>query len=278
MMIMMEERKVTDKTIKLYARLLDDFEFLLAGSEEDRLEVYHLRHRVYCQEIGYVPPSDIPPELEVDIHDHQALHCLVRHRRTGIAAGCFRLLLPVSTAQGAGFRLPLQEYAEPSLVHETLHPDRFSSHLICEISRFATAREFRHRPVRFETLSSDMEDHFTRSERELFPILTGALFLATHALVELTGRRHIFAMMQTRLPRLLARYGFRFCQIGTAIELHGTRHAYYIDNAVAEAEMVNTVRPAYQGIKERLRPQLTEAVMETSSISTHFSRLVPAPS
>lgn len=272
-----EEGKVTDPTIQPYARLLDDFEFQLADSDETRLEVYHLRHRVYCQEIGYIPPSGAPPELEVDKHDRNALHCLIRHRRTGIAAGCFRLLFPLSSPLGDCFRLPLQEYAEPSLVHEALHPGRFSSNLICEISRFATAREFRHRPVRFETLKPETIEHFTPSEREIFPMLTGALFLATHALVELTGRRHIFAMMQPKLPRLLARYGFNFFQIGTGIEIHGMRHAYYIDNVVAEVEMVNTVRPAYQEIKEQLRPQLTESMLEAPSSSKHLNNLVPTP-
>lgn len=259
---MTADGQATDRAIQRYARLLDDFEFLLADSEATRQEVYHLRHRVYCQEIGYVPPDGAPLELEVDAHDNHAIHCLVKHRRSGLAAGCFRLVLPLPATQGAYYRLPLQEYGDHSLVHERLHPDRLPFPLICEISRFATARDFRHRPVGHETLTSEYLERFTPAERELFPLLTGALFLATHALVELAGRRHIFAMMQPKLPRLLARYGFHFACIGTPIELHGRRSAYYIDNEVAEAEMIDAVRPAYRRIKQLLRPQLDAALLE----------------
>jgi N-acyl amino acid synthase of PEP-CTERM/exosortase system len=251
-----------------YARLLEDFDFQLAASQKQRLEVYHLRHQVYCQEIGYTPPDGGADEIEVDPHDRHAVHCLLRHRRTGLAAGCFRLVFPDPTAPGASMRLPLQEYGGRSLTHAHLHPSRLPFHEICEVSRLATAREFRHHPVGYETLSADTpHEHFSDEERRLFPLITGAVFLATHALVELAGRRHIFAMMQPKLPRLLARSGFHFQLIGKPIELHGERSAYYIDNQVAEAEMQDALRPFYRCIKEVLSPQLACALPPPSRIA-----------
>ncbi len=244
-----------------YARLLDDFAFTLADSEARRMEIYQLRHRVYCQEIGYTPPGGASIGIEVDAHDLHSIHCMIKHRRTGLAAGCFRLVLPKRGSLNPTPRLPLQEYGGRSLTHETLHPDRLPLRQICEISRLATARTFRHHPVHHETISEDyVTELFTEDERHLFPLLTGALFLATHALVELAGRRHIFAMMQPKLPRLLARSGFHFQQIGEAIELHGRRNAYYIDNELAEAEMNDSLRPFYRSIKRELSPQLAGAL------------------
>jgi len=251
-----------------YVRLLEDFDFQLAASQAQRLEVYHLRHQVYCQEIGYTPPDGGAGEIEVDLHDRHAVHCLLRHRRTGLAAGCFRLVFPDPTAPKASLRLPLQEYGDRSLTHAQLHPNRLPCHEICEVSRLVTAREFRHHPVRYETLSAESPlPHFSDEERRLFPLITGVVFLATHALVELTGRRHIFAMMQPKLPRLLARSGFHFQPIGNPIELHGERSAYYIDNQVAEAEMQDALRPIYRCIKEALSPQLVSAMPPPGRIS-----------
>lgn len=244
-----------------FRQLDKDFAFKLACDDKDRLRVYRLRYRVYCQEIGYSPPNDDDGALEQDAYDANALHCLLEHRASGIAAGCFRLVLPASDDSQARIKLPLQEYGGRSLTHSLLHPDRLPIKEICEISRFATAREFRNRPIKHETLSEDsIAYEFSPEERRVFPLLTIALFLATHSLVDLVGRRHIFAMMSSRLPRLLAMSGFRFTRVGDAIELHGRRHAFYIDNHVAQRDMNRELAEPYQQIHRQLAPQLALAL------------------
>jgi N-acyl amino acid synthase of PEP-CTERM/exosortase system len=137
-----------------FEQLIDEFTLRLAADEHDRQRVYRLRHKVYCQEIGYTPPDCHSSGMELDPYDDNALHCLMVHRRSGIDAGCFRLILPNPDPERPNLRLPLQEYAGTSLTHTTLHPSRLPLDEICEISRFATARVFRNRPIHHETLGA----------------------------------------------------------------------------------------------------------------------------
>ncbi|MGQ4879253.1 PEP-CTERM/exosortase system-associated acyltransferase [Billgrantia sp. LNSP4103-1] len=250
-----------------FQQLIDEFFLKLAIDERDRQRVYRLRHEVYCQEIGYTPPDCHSTGMELDPYDDSALHCLMVHRRSGIDAGCFRLILPPPDAEHTGLRLPLQEYAGTSLTHATLHPGRLPLDQICEISRFATARVFRNRPIRHETLADGPLTHaFSDHERRVFPLITISLFLATHALVDLVGRRHIFAMMAARLPRLLAMSGFRFTRVGDAIELHGQRNAFYIDNEVAKRERSRALATPYHLIRSQLACQLPLAIADREQL------------
>ncbi len=250
-----------------FEQLLDEFSLKLAGNDDDRQRAYRLRHEVYCQEIGYQPPAGSSSDMELDPYDDSALHCLMVHRRSGIDAGCFRLVLPDPDPEHPDLRLPLQEYGGTSLTHATLHPCRLPLDEICEISRFATARAFRNRPICHETLDDTRLAYaFSDEERRVFPLITISLFLATHALVELVGRRHIFAMMASRLPRLLAMSGFRFTRIGDAIELHGKRNAFYIDNEVAKCEMNPALTFPYASIRSQLASQLPLAVVDREQL------------
>lgn len=250
-----------------FQQLINEFSLKLATDEHDRQRVYRLRHEVYCQEIGYTPPDCDSSGMELDPYDESALHCLMVHRRSGIDAGCFRLILPNPDSEHSEPRLPLQAYAGTSLTHATLHPDRLPLEEMCEISRFATARVFRNRPIRHETLDDARLTYaFSDEERRVFPLITISLFLATHALVDLVGRRHIFAMMASRLPRLLAMSGFRFIRVGDAIELHGKRNAFYIDNELAKREMSRALTTPYHLIRSQLASQLPHVVAEREQL------------
>ncbi|SEL51007.1 PEP-CTERM/exosortase system-associated acyltransferase [Halomonas daqiaonensis] len=246
-------------TSDLFASFIEDFSFNVAISDAEKNRIYKLRHEVYCQEIGYHPPGTAPKNIEIDAHDSHSIHCLVEHRRSGLAAGCLRLVLPASMSAGKNHRLPLQEYGEQSLSHGTLHPAKLPYDSICEISRFAIARAFRHKPIKHETLDVDATIHeFTPEEKKTFSLIIIALFLATYALVGLMDKRHVFAMMEPRLPRLLSMSGFHFTKVGESIEMHGTRNAFYIDHRKAEQEMHEDLMPLYQHIRKELSSQLEE--------------------
>lgn len=241
----------------LFDSFIKDFTFNVAISDEEKNRIYQLRHEVYCQEIGYSPPGISSKKIELDAHDSHSIHCLIEHKRSGLAAGCLRLVLPAPVSAGKQHRLPLQEYGERSLSDTTLHPAKLPYDSICEISRFAIARAFRHRPIKHETLDVGTSSHtFTPEEKKTFPMIIVALFLATYALVGLVKKRHVFAMMEPRLPRLLSLSGFHFTRVGERIEMHGTRNAFYIDHRKAEQEMHEDLMPLYLYIHRQLAPQL----------------------
>lgn len=248
---------IRSSTTDLFERFINDFTFNIAISDSEKNRIYKLRHEVYCQEIGYHPPGVASQNIEIDNHDSHSIHCLIEHRRSRLAAGCLRLVLPAPMTAGKHHRLPLQEYGERSLSHETLHPAKLPYDAICEISRFAIARAFRHKPIKNETLDMDTNSYaFSPEEKKTFPLIIVALFLATYSLVGLMRKRHVFAMMEPRLPRLLSMSGFHFTKVGERIEMHGTRNAFYIDHRKAEQEIHEDLMPLYLHIRQQLAPQL----------------------
>jgi N-acyl amino acid synthase of PEP-CTERM/exosortase system len=246
-----------DSASQLLERFRTDFQFKLATSNNDKRRVFQLRHKVYCEELGYEEPADPDAKLEFDEYDSHSLHCLIEHRRSGQAAGCMRLVLPDDNEPSCEKRLPLQSYAGQSLTHETLHPARLDRDEICEISRLAIATPFRRKSLKAELEDSvDNDIHqFTADEKKTFPVIVVGLFLATYALVGLTHRRHVFAMMEPRLPRLLAMSGFHFTQVGDSIDFHGKRSAFYIDQHRAEKEIHAELIPLYRHIQNELSSQ-----------------------
>ncbi|MGM0692723.1 MAG: PEP-CTERM/exosortase system-associated acyltransferase [Pseudomonadota bacterium] len=259
--------RIDSSTAELFDSFIKDFTFNVAISDDEKDRIYRLRHEVYCQEIGYTPPGISSKRIELDAHDSHSIHCLIEHRRSGLAAGCLRLVLPAPMSKGSDHRLPLQEYGERSLSDKTLHPARLPYDSICEISRFAIARAFRNRPIKHETLDVRTSNPtFTPEEKKTFPMIIVALFLATYALVGLMKKRHVFAMMEPRLPRLLSLSGFHFTRVGERIEMHGSRHAFYIDHRKAEQDMHEDLMPLYLYIRRQLAPQL-------ESLSVHQNRM-----
>lgn len=246
----------------LLARFMDEFSFQLAVSEAEKEEVFRLRHDVYCEELKGIDPADLKRRLEYDVFDRNALHCLIRHRRTGLIAACTRLFMPQPGALPPLDKLPLQSYAEESLYSTPLHPDNLSKSSYYEISRLAIAREFRLRFKGNEVPGvTDNPHQFTEKEQEIFSFLVSALFLTGYAAGRLTGKSLAFAMMEPRLRRLLSMSGFYFTQIGEPINLHGRRSAYCINRQQAEAGMNRQLLPLYRHIQEQLSQQLER--MET---------------
>lgn len=264
------KKETTNNTLSdTFKKFSDNFRFSIAINEFEKRRIYKLRHEVYCQEIGYHSSQLMEQNFETDNHDSHSIHCLIEHRRSGLAAGCLRLVLPAPYTEGKLKRLPLQDFGAETLPHETLHPAKLPYESICEISRFAIARAFRHRAINHETLTqSSLEYDFTAAERKTFPLIVIALFLATYSLVGLMKKRHVFAMMEPRLPRLLSMSGFKFTKVGETIEMHGKRNAFYIDHSKAEKEMHDELTPFYLHIRKTLEPQLKELLSKKDSSST----------
>lgn len=258
----------SDSNVESSTHLLDrfrsGFRFRLATSDEDKRRIYRLRHEIYCEELGYEEPSDAHERLEYDEYDERSLHCLIEHRRTEKTAGCMRLVLPSIGDDCLETRLPLQSYAGQSLSHSALHPALFAKDEICEVSRLAISRPFRKRSVKDEVEAGAKFTllEFTQDEKQTFPVIIVGLFLATYALVGMTNRRHVFAMMEPKLPRLLAMSGFYFTNVGDTIDFHGNRSAFYIDQYQAEQEIHAKLLPLYQHIQDELEAQANLSIRQ----------------
>ncbi|TDX31612.1 N-acyl amino acid synthase of PEP-CTERM/exosortase system [Modicisalibacter xianhensis] len=247
----------SESSLTVYEQFIRDFRFRLADDDETKRRVYALRYEIYCEELCYEEPAERFDKVEKDEYDTRSLHCLIEHRQSGKAAGCMRLVLPDQRTSQVSGRLPIQSHGSQSLNHATLHPERLPDENICEVSRLAISRDFR-KARHTETLAQNAL-RFSEQEIRCFPLILIGLFLATYALVGLTHRPHVFAMMEPRLAKLLSRSGFNFTKVGETIEFHGKRSAYYINQRNAEEEMNAELVPLYLYVQQQLGPQLKAA-------------------
>lgn len=256
----------------LVDRFIQEFRFKLCITYYEKQLAYRLRHDVYCEELQYEEPSDPIKKLEFDIHDQNSIHCLIEHRRTGVVAGCVRVVIPQTSSPYPLNQLPLQSYGSQSLTHAELHPDRLAPDSYYEISRLAVNRFFRIRAkddATFKAASIAKHDvpFFSPEERQLFPLLASGLFISGYALGRQLGKIQVFAMMEPSLPRLLALTGFHFTKVGETINFHGRRSAYYINKQQAENGLKKTLLPLYLHIQQTLTYQLEEMLAHDASTS-----------
>ena len=68
------------------------FKIRFADTKELRQEAFKIRYGVYSHELGWEPEND--EKMESDECDDYAFHCILEHKRTGVFAGCIRLVIP----------------------------------------------------------------------------------------------------------------------------------------------------------------------------------------
>jgi len=214
-------------------------------------ETYRLRYDVYCSEFGYEPAGKFPDKMERDEYDKQALHVLVRHKSTGMPAGCTRL---IKTAPANPHRLlPFEKGCQGKLDLAYINSLGLTRLSICESSRFSVDSNFRRRHSesgsRFGYISS-LDSNF--QEQRTFPLISVSLALATTALTELTDRPHMFAMMEPFFPRLLHRIGYNFIKVGANVDYHGNRAAYFVETGSVLQNLSPGLFELYNSIREKL--------------------------
>ncbi|ABI55505.1 PEP-CTERM/exosortase system-associated acyltransferase [Alkalilimnicola ehrlichii MLHE-1] len=228
------------------------FDYSLARGDEQE-EIHRLRYDVYCREFGFEREEDCPGGLEQDEFDALSWHGLLRHRGTGRAAGCVRVVPADAGAPGAA--LPIEKHCGESFFHPELRPDLLEREHVCEVSRLAVHGVFRRRRGESKTPLGDVDGLEIPAEHyRTFPLMAVSLFMAATALTGLTGKHHVFAMMEPRLARLLSRSGLVFVQVGDVLDYHGLRAAFYIhrDNAVRELKQSAMLNRLYQRALEQL--------------------------
>ncbi|MBY5968637.1 PEP-CTERM/exosortase system-associated acyltransferase [Halomonas denitrificans] len=237
---------------RLLEQFADQFRVILVRTAEDRERVYSLRHDVFLRELNYALPGSHDANQEHDDFDDQALHCLVEHRASGLAAGCVRLVFPPPDRPD---HLPVIDATRHVFSSRELHPQQHQGRDVAEISRLAISRLFR-----AQAADEDIQlAQFPPEERRAFPLIVTGLFLSAHALAGLTSRRHLYALMEPPLARLLTLSGFRFQPASDTIQYCGVRRAYYIDNDLAERERNPLLDPLYYRLRDALSRQLPAA-------------------
>ena len=227
----------------LIDRFTRHFELLPARDAASRREVLHLRHAVYCEELGYEPPT--PSGLEQDEFDAHSSFALVRHRASGRAAGCVRL---IRHPGHEGWRFPFERACGARLQDGYMDPAHRAS--ATEVSRLAVHQDFRRR--RGEHDSPEGGAPAPESGDRHYPLIAMGLFLAATALILNHGGEQSFVMVEPRLSRLLGSCGLNYTPVGELVEHHGLRGPY----RTQRPEMLRYLRPESRALLEHLRDVL----------------------
>ena len=235
----------------LAGNFLRYFAVEVANTPELATEAYQLRYSVYCEEFHYEDEAAFPEQTESDDFDGHSINCLIRHRPSGLAAGCIRVV-----NAGDGLDLPLEKYCI-----ESIHP-KFREFLagergdICEFSRLAVNRTFRRRPKEsMSRIGRDPNEELSRDEERTFPLIAVAAFLSSFAIADLTERGSVFAMMEPFLPRMLKRSGIAPESAGSEIDYHGQRAAYFITTQNAVGSLNPELSQLYDALKQEIQRQ-----------------------
>ena len=236
---------------------LSDFSaFFLASqaiSHQEKIEVFRLRHKVYCEELNFEPPR--PSGLEQDDFDRRALHCSLADSQSGEIAGTVRL---IHCQQEPG-QLPIEKYFAGRFTAPQLTPSCFPRQHVCEISRLAVAAQFRRRVK--DAAAKDLPA-LSSSARPFNRFIAIGLYLMATAMCLEKGYYHGFVTIEPSLARILQRIGINFNQIGEAIDFNGKRAPYYLD----AREVVANLQPEYLELMKSLSSQLlTEPELVASS-------------
>lgn len=227
------------------------FDVVPAKSVEARREVFRLRYAVYCEELAYEDRAVFPDGEERDAFDDDAEFALLRHRATGRAVGCVRLIV---TTRRPDLRFPFEKACAGRLDPALLDVDRLDRSRAGEISRLAVHQDFRRRKGEAETpegAPGDPGDHFGGSRR--YPVIAMGLFLAATALAINGGLEQVLVMMEPRLARLLGSCGIRFTRVGEVIEYHGRRGPFRITRQELLGHLNPDATALLEAMIERLR-------------------------
>lgn len=232
------------------------FKIRFASTKDLQKEAYKIRYSVYSDELGWEPSNE--EKIETDECDPYAYHCLLEHRRTGVYAGCIRLIIP--PANDKSKLLPFEANCLSSARKEVLDTTTLPRGGFGEISRLAVLSMFRRREQEknqpFIINSVNPATAYSEEERRNFPNIAIGLYLGGLALAAMCDHVGIMVMMEPRLNRRLQRFGLPFEQIGDEMDYHGRRAMFYLKRESFYVELNEQMRELYDIIEKELAEQI----------------------
>ena len=233
------------------------FEIIPAFSNTLKEEVYRIRHQVYCEDLEF--ESIRPDRREIDEHDINSLHLLIRSVKTGEFAGCTRIVR--NRPGDPQYKLPFENTCAAVLDRSIVDPTKLPRDNIAEISRLAVVTGYRRRKGEGSSpISISNEDFGTRTQFR-FPFIPIGLYLATTELARLNGIDTVFILTEERLANHFSKLGSSHKYIGSPIEHHGLRIPSMMSVSETIKGMRSNLRSLYDVIAEDIKRNLLEAGM-----------------
>lgn len=183
----------------------EHFDILIPDTVELK-KVYKLRHKVFCQQMGYFTNrvAKLEEAIEKDEFDDTATHCMVIHKQTSKVVGCIRLVKP-----NLQRKLPFSNYIPDYPVDENER----------EISRLVVCPDFRNK----------------LNDQQISALLCNALFLAVNIIAEHEGVDSAHIFVEKIMARALRQFGFSLRPVTEKVTLEladnkiSQRYLYSVD-------------------------------------------------
>ncbi|WP_256253675.1 PEP-CTERM/exosortase system-associated acyltransferase [Alteromonas sp. V450] len=228
-----------------------NYELVIASTENEKAISYRTRHKVYCEEMKY--ERENASSQERDRYDDRSINCYIKHRRNGECAGTIRLVLPTFN----NLKLPLEEKCNNAISDATLVPSNLSPETVCEISRLAIPREFRVKQVKSKVLSVEKLSEYKQKKNvpfnvEHFPYLSIALYLTATCVCMHLNVKQAYVLMEPKLARRMRTFGIHFKPVGDDIHFNGRRKPYRVSPSQLLVDLAKPLQRFYWGINSEL--------------------------
>lgn len=220
------------------------FEIIPAFSDALKNEVFRVRHQVYCEDLKFEPARS--DRREIDEHDSNSLHLLMRSVRTNEFVGCTRIVQ--TRPEDPRYKLPFEETCANVLDRSIVDPAKLPRYNVAEVSRLAVVASYRRRKGEENSPVSISTDDFGAQMQSRFPFIPIGLYLGTTELARLHGIETVFVLTEERLARHFSKLGFNLQVIGGPIEHHGKRVPSMMSVNGTIRNMRANLRPLYRTI------------------------------
>lgn len=220
------------------------FEIVPALSSALKDEVYRVRHQVYCEDLEFEPVRS--DGREIDEHDPNSLHLLMRNVRTQEFIGCTRIVRP--RPDDPHYQLPFEKTCANVLDRSIIDPAKLPRHSIAEVSRLAVIARCRRRKGESTSAIGISEEDFGTPNLPRFPYIPIGLYLGTTELARLNGIDTLFVLTEQRLASHFGKLGVKVQSIGEPLEHHGMRTPSMMSVKGIINDIRSIIRPLYRTI------------------------------
>ena len=191
------------------------FDICIADTPKLREEVFKIRYRVYCQELGYEPLSKFSDKLERDAYDFRSIHLLLKYKPENRYIVCVRLVLSSDSFQS---QFPFEKVCSRHFFDFNKNPRSHCG----EVSRLAVLRNFRH---------WDQKNSYGDFNKRRLSMIPLTLYLAIGSIVVDLKLKYVVSFMEPRLCRQLKLCGLTFNPCGPIIEFKGRRGPFILNTS-----------------------------------------------
>lgn len=233
------------------------FNVSIASEENELVDIYKLRYKVYCLEWGFEKPDNYPNGLLTDIYDGSSIQFTVRDPSQKLV-GAIRLIL----ASNEGF--PIEKYC-----HLDIDTSKIPRNKTAEISRLVIHRDYRRRAEdkfiygpdeerrsigsfsyqynysysrRYEDKHKFRQNSHRPNPSQIERRRRHEVFVGLYKAIYSESKKreitHLYSVMTKGIVSLLDKFGLKFDPIGDPVDYHGIRTPYLGEIDKIEQEMM----------------------------------------